>query len=268
MDDPIAYVASRMSPSGRCFFVPNGGNLGDALIAAATIQRFERHGIPWQLLRGQRRSVTPHDLVVHGGGGSMVSLYDGGIECLSGLLALGAPVVVLPQSIEGHEDFWRRARGVTVFCRDRASLARMRRFDAIESMLGDDMAVGLDLSEEPYAAAVAVGTALRASDEPRLLRAFRRDAESRSHAPPDSLDVSALAHPSMSSAPSIVAHACLMLSAIAGHHAIETDRLHVAIAGGLLGIDTTLHDNSYGKNRAVFDLSLRGRFPTVTLATG
>jgi hypothetical protein len=40
----------------------------------------------------------------------------------------------------------------------------------------------------------------------------------------------------------------------------------VAIAGALLGIDTTLHDNSYGKNRAVFELSLRGRFPTVTFA--
>lgn len=266
MHDPIEYVASRLSPSGRCLFVPNGGNLGDALIAAATIQRFERAGIPWQFLRGQRRSVTPHDLLVHGGGGSMVSAYAGGIGCLSGMLELGAPVVVLPQSIEGHEDFWRGARGVTVFCRDRASLARMGRFGAVESMLADDMAVGLALSEEPYAAAVAVGVGMRGPGGRGPLRAFRTDAEARGPAPAGSVDVSALAHPSMASAASIVAHACILLSSIAGHSSIETDRLHVAIAGALLGIDTTLHDNSYGKNRAVFELSLRGRFPTVTFA--
>ncbi len=44
---------------------------------------------------------------------------------------------------------------------------------------------------------------------------------------------------------------------------IRTDRLHVAIAGALLGKRVLLHDNSYGKNRAVWEHSVAGRFATV-----
>lgn len=44
---------------------------------------------------------------------------------------------------------------------------------------------------------------------------------------------------------------------------IRTNRLHVGIVGALLGKRVVLHDNSYGKNRAVWEHSLAGRFPDV-----
>ena len=44
---------------------------------------------------------------------------------------------------------------------------------------------------------------------------------------------------------------------------IRTNRLHVAIAGALLGKRVFMHDNSYGKNRAVWEHSLAGRFPDI-----
>lgn len=43
---------------------------------------------------------------------------------------------------------------------------------------------------------------------------------------------------------------------------MRTDRLHVAIAGALLGKSVELHANSYFKNRAVYQFSLRS-FPSV-----
>lgn len=263
MHDPVPYIAARLGPGGRCLFVPNGGNLGDMLIAAATIQRFEQAGITWEFFRGRRQSVTPADILVYGGGGSLVPLYTGGIECVASLARLGAPVVILPQSLAGHDDFWRAARGITVFCRDAVSLDHARRFPHLVALPADDMAIGLNLFADPYDVVQAIRAATTARGEQRVLRAFRQDCEAAGPPPADTFDVSALAHPQPATATTIHAHACGFLSLIATYSEIHTDRLHIAIAGGLLGIPTWLSDNSYGKNRAVHEASLRQRFPTV-----
>lgn len=268
MHDPVQHIAARLGPGGRCLFVPNGGNLGDILIAAATIQRFEQVGVAWEFLRGRRQSVTPADILVYGGGGSLVPLYTGGIECVASLARLGAPIVVLPQSLAGHDDFWQAARGITVFCRDPVSLHHARRFPHLVALPADDMAIGLDLSADPYGTVQAIRDAMAARQEQRVLRAFRQDCEAMGPPPADTFDVSALAHPQPSSVATIQAHACGFLSLIATYSAIHTDRLHVAIAGGLLGIPTWLSDNSYGKNRAVHEASLQGRFPMVAFVDG
>jgi exopolysaccharide biosynthesis predicted pyruvyltransferase EpsI len=265
--DPIAHIAGLLGPGGRCLFMPNGGNLGDALIAAATIQRFEKAGLPWSLIRGQRHSVTPQDVLVFGGGGSLVALYEGGVRCVASLLELGRPVVVLPQTCNGHHDFWTSVTGVTVFCRDAVSLASMQGFANLTALPADDMAVGLDMAADPFSTVQALRRAVAARGEHRTLRAFRGDKEAVGSPPPDTLDLAALAHPAMTSAASIQAHACAFLAAIAGYSTIHTDRLHVAIAGGLLEIPTRLGNDAHGKNRAVYDASLRHRFPTVEFTT-
>lgn len=268
MYDPIAFIADRLPPEGRCLLMPNGGNLGDALIAAATIQRLEAAGIPWSLLKGQRQSITSKDILVFGGGGSLVSAYEGGVRCVASLLGAGAPVVVLPQSCSGHEEFWQAVDRVTVFCRDHTSLHNMQRFAGVQALLGHDMAIGLEIGNDPFSTAVAIRKAVGAGGTGRVLKAFRLDAEAARAAPSDSFDLSALAHPSMQSAASITAHACSFLAALALHDRVETDRLHVAIGASLLGIPTVLHDNNYGKNRAVYEYSLRQRFPELKFAEG
>jgi hypothetical protein len=47
-----------------------------------------------------------------------------------------------------------------------------------------------------------------------------------------------------------------LFEVIGSHSRIQTDRLHVAIAGALLGREVHLHPNSYYKNQAVYDYSL------------
>jgi exopolysaccharide biosynthesis predicted pyruvyltransferase EpsI len=264
--DPVEHIASRLGPGGRCLFLPNGGNLGDNLIAAATIQRLERAGVPWDFIRGRRREVISSDVLAFGGGGSLVPQYQGGIECVRSLIGLGAPVVVLPQSCSGHEAFWRSVGEVTVFCRDAQSLRHMQRFAEVRALPAHDMAIGLDLSQDPFSAVRQLREAIAQRSERRSLSAFRGDLESaRPHAP-DSLDVSVLADPPLATVASIYALACTFLAAIAVHSEVRTDRLHVAIAAGLLGIPTILSDTRFGKNRAVHEASLQRRFECITLA--
>ena len=261
--DPVEYLTRRLASGGRCFYMPNGGNLGDNLIASATVQRFERAGFPWHFIRGQRREVQASDLLVFGGGGSLVSLYPGGIDCVASLQALGAPVVVLPHTVNGHPDFWRHAARVTVFCREKESLTYLEQFPQVEALPAHDMARALDLTADPFTTVVAMREAYAARGETRVLRAFRRDAEAAGAIAEDTLDLSALAYPPLVSVTSLHGHTCALLAALAGYSAIHTDRLHLAIAGGLLGIPVVLFDNVYGKNKAVFTASLQARFSSM-----
>jgi len=272
MQDPFELIAERLGPGGRCLLMPNGGNLGDCLIASATIQRLDRSGMPWSLLRGQRKTLARGDVLAYGGGGSLVPLYQGGRECIESLLGLARPLelplFVLPQSIHGHEDLWANVRNATVFCRDAASLRFMSGFGHLAALPGHDLATGLDLAAEPFSTVQAIRDAHAARGETRPLHAFRADAEAAGAPVAGSLDLSGLAHPPMTSIASIHAHAAAFLAAVATFSEIHTDRLHVAIAGGLLGIPTSLHDNRYGKNRGVFDMTLSGRFPAVRFHEG
>jgi exopolysaccharide biosynthesis predicted pyruvyltransferase EpsI len=266
--DPVAHITKRLSNGGHCYFMPNGGNLGDCLIASATIQAFEKAGIPWSLIRGKRQSVRPSDLLVFGGGGSLVPLYDGGIECVKSLQRLGAPVVVLPQTVRGNEAFWKQAEAVTVFCRDSNSLDFIRGFSNIPSFLADDMALRLDLTADPFSTVAAFRKVLVERKETRHLLAHRGDLEALGPADEASIDISALAYPAMHSVESINANACAFLTILATYSEIQTDRLHVAIGGSLLGISVQLHDNANGKNRAVYETSLRERFPKLRFEPG
>lgn len=265
--DPVAYLAALLAPGGRIFYVPNGGNLGDNLIASATLQQFERVGLSWTFLHGQRQTVSANDLLVYGGGGSLVPEYTGGIDCLRGLARLPAPVVVLPQTVRGHADFWRDAPPMTVFCRDAESRACLRDFSQITALDAHDMAVELDMAQEPFSTVLALRTGLLGSGARPLLRAFRTDIEAATRPVPDTCDLSALAYPSMQTIESIHGSSCALLAALAAHSALHTDRLHLAIAGGLLGLSVTLFDNSYGKNRAVHEASLATRFPNVRMVS-
>ena len=49
---------------------------------------------------------------------------------------------------------------------------------------------------------------------------------------------------------------------------INTNRLHVSIAGALLGKQVRLWPNSYGKNQAVYDYSMLKQYPNVEWASG
>ena len=44
---------------------------------------------------------------------------------------------------------------------------------------------------------------------------------------------------------------------------VNTNRLHIGVAGALLGLNVNFYDNNYGKNAAVYEFSMRDRFPNV-----
>ena len=47
---------------------------------------------------------------------------------------------------------------------------------------------------------------------------------------------------------------------------VHTNRLHIAVAGTLLGRDVRLYGNDYFKNRAIYESSIKPNFPKVKYA--
>ena len=242
-------------------FLPNNGNLGDALIHAATLQVLERLGVGWRVVSGDKSERG--DVLLLGGGGNLVDRYDHLLPRLQRLHDRFEDVVILPHTIFGRrvaEVFAGLGPNVRVVCRERRSydfladvLAHPERL-----FLSEDMAFHFDYG--PYRA-----------DGAGALNAFRLDVErTEVVVPPDNVDLSEAVQlpgrPYDSNfwlLPYWREYLDAFLARIAASALVRTNRLHVAIAAGLLGKTVELFDNDYYKNRAVYEYSLAGRWPGV-----
>ena len=261
-------------------YVPNPGNAGDALIAAATFQFFDRIGITPR--RSRARDIARGDVAIYGGGGNLVPEYRDCSNFLERCLAVDVGrAIVLPQTIRGHDDLLARLDGrFTLVSRDARGLDWIRRkAPRAGALLAPDMALGLDVPAlfercaslpgrigflRRLVASSSVDSYLRwrrrlrriRPDGDGVLRIYRSDCEA-----PEGLrgavenDLPGLYHAGGSREESEWI-ARDMLTVLGGARTIFTNRLHVAIGGTLLRRRVFLSDNSYGKNSAVF-----GAFP-------
>lgn len=265
-ESPAEYLFSLLRNDGKILYMPNGGNLGDNLIAAATIQSFNKFKLSWKFMRGGKENVKKDDILVYGGGGSLVSLYSGGIACLKFLLSLGCPVVVLPQTVRGHEDFWSSVEGITVFSRDQISFDYLKKFKGVQTLISHDMATNLDIDCDPFCGVKFLKEWYSNNSSNQTLCVYRKDVESGAEKSKPGLDLSEIYFPPINSVDSIYSNAVFFLSALSPYSHVITDRLHVAVAAGLQGIDTLLLDNVYGKNKSIYDYSLSKKFPSIRMA--
>jgi exopolysaccharide biosynthesis predicted pyruvyltransferase EpsI len=96
-----------------------------------------------------------------------------------------------------------------------------------------------------------------AGDE-RVLTVWREDAERNARRPSpaghDIANVFGIA--STHGLGAMLTSAEYFLRTIDHFDSVRTDRLHVAVAGALLGKDVEIYPNSYYKNRAMYEFSL------------
>ena len=209
----------------RVGFVRPNGNVGDALIELAMTQLMREFGVHWRVVDPDHPCSRSIDLLVFGGGGNMGTLYRDSYDIRTKALALGPPLVILPQSFATPEErsFER------VYVREHASRALCPR-----GILAPDLALGLAWPKPP--------------SPTRDLGVFlRRDRERTGWKPWLSPDPVKLCKEPAD-----------YLALAARCRRIVTDRLHFAIAGLHAGRDVTLLANSYHKNRAMHETWLAG----------
>lgn len=298
------FLAELKAESQPCLFIPNSGNAGDALIGHATYEMFDRLNLNYQTLIDHTKADPSGRVVICGGGGNLVPLYTKTARVLRWASGRARRTILLPHTIDGNEELLAGlSPDVDLVCRERVSYDHVT--DSVRSAkvhLADDMAFSMDvrrtLDRAPpvpaqlslYAQKVAsrllrpsllktipsprkirAGRRLmagRSSEQPQgTLHAFRTDLEKTSRGlPDDNLDIARQF--SHGTRDPYICHvsAFFLLSYVATFEAVETNRLHVSIGAALLGKKVTLWPNSYFKNQAVFEFSIREYFPDVRWA--
>ncbi|MFO1204343.1 MAG: polysaccharide pyruvyl transferase family protein [Burkholderiales bacterium] len=272
---------------GPIKFVPNPGNPGDALIAAATWQLFDALKLSPRVTRIE--GIGVRDVAIYGGGGALVPEYPTCARFIERCLEVNVrAAMVLSNSVRGHEDLLQRLDArFTIVCRDSASFAHAcATARNARVLMAPDLALRLDVEAVRArcslpsvrarflramtlrAESVVKGQGVRycrwrhalsrlqIPDNGRL-DILRTDKEATSPNRGDaSWDISDLYGSNFRPRSEAEFIARDMLNFVQRAEAVRTDRLHVGIAAALVGRPVTYLDNSYGKIKAIYDTSL------------
>lgn len=245
--DALASTINTLSSGKPVIYMANPGNWGDALIRAGTLAFFTKYEIPFIEIKLKEDSFLRRNLlflkakltgqlVIAGGGGAWCEHYPQFANTITNLQHKFnfSKLIVLPSTYDKKYDisnvlFYRRdefeskqAMPNSVFCHDMA-------FCLVGS----------------YQAQQAIEESLNA---------FRTDIEANGDITlsTDNLDLSSKGNELKDVTP--------FFAELNKYHTINTDRLHVCIAGSILGKVVNLHAGSYFKNEAIFKSSIKGKF--------
>jgi exopolysaccharide biosynthesis predicted pyruvyltransferase EpsI len=269
------------------WYFPSSGNGGDALIAHATFDFFRRHGLRYRLYCPSQ--YDGKDTVVIGGGGGFVDGYRKMSELVEHLSGIAESVVVLPSSCWGYEEtLTKMDERFHFFARESVTAEHvLKKSNAARVSWCHDMAISFQVPEG--FAEQSMPFALRGqpvdyqlkwwlkrrklvqllSREPTTTWMLRGDRESKHGAgerPLENFDVSHLIKGKMDREDRASSLAQAFCHVISRQKQIVTDRLHVSIACGLLGIPCQMRANNYHKNQAIYDESIRKFFPCVAFS--
>lgn len=248
-------------------YMPNSGNMGDALIASATMQWFDANNLDWK--RATENNFPKQ--FVYGGGGAWIAEWINDLSPLMGIMKRADKIIILPSSFNNVPEFIKILdERFVVFCREKKS------FDYLCSaktgakiILDNDMALrqnhipDIALNVSPELKNKTKELDKRVAALPANVRLFRTDSESAGKYATD-LDLSDSLgwFGPYESRDNLDFAARVMICTVAKFDRVETDRLHVAIASAMTGADVYLYDNSYGKLSGVYNQSLSA-FPNI-----
>lgn len=271
-----------LAKTSDLFYRPNGGNAGDSLIACATFQLLEREQIAFRLI--ERDDFDPTGKVVlYAGGGNLVPEYASARQFVERCHEAAKRLVILPHTIFGNEDLLPKlGPNVDVFAREEVSFNHVKKHAPHANVfLEDDLAFGLDVESFlaegcsfPYRHVplkrvvrrdvALLREAIYRSFGRNVLNCFRTDKERTDiRLPFGNMDISKLFKCGTEAPGPALCATRLIFRFIDQYEEVRTNRLHVAIAGALLGKRVKLYPNSYFKNSAIYSFSIKDRFPNV-----
>jgi exopolysaccharide biosynthesis predicted pyruvyltransferase EpsI len=294
--ETLHLLLTDMMNRGKVRYIPNRGNAGDSLIAAATWQLFERLHMTHCIEVGG--AISAGDNVIYAGGGNLIPEYRQARTAIQECMRANVgSFILLPHSIHGNEDLLQEMDGrFHLFCREQQSYAHARKFAKhAQVYLTHDMVFGLDLNRlnertrsNPLKDLLKDLLRLALDSDPetfvsyirwrmhilaikpqhqREMRLMRVDAESKhTGVYPGRYDLSSKHQSAYKQRweAELVSRDFFHVLDRADH--IVSDRLHVCIGGALLGKKVTMLDNSYGKNCSVFLTSMQPNFPRVSFS--
>ena len=227
----------------------NEGNAGDGLIHAGCYKLAARLGLTFKPLEYPEDRRGKNLLLV--GAGAFCRGSSHNVDPVRFYAERFENIYILPATFETSyrpiEGLLREMpANVTIFCREQIS------YDAVLKLVPQPDKVYLD-----HDVAFQVDPTSWLKPGRGELNAFRTDNESRlGRVPSPNFDVSNMGREY---------HHTLLLDTLSHFETINTDRLHISIAGALLGKQVRLFENSNHKIRGIYNYSMRKQYPNVAL---
>ena len=253
--DIIDFLSEFKDKYEKIKYIVNPGNAGDSMIVSATFKLFKDLGLDFSIHRPNKE--YNEDALVYAGGGNLTDNY----HCLRKFLWKNYKkneILILPHTICHCTNLLNSlGSNVKIITRERVSYqyvkANMRHPE--NAFLADDMAFHIN-NLEAYKSQPHIGTC----------NIFRLDVEKTNiKIPKINKDISRdfIKGQNCLNPEHVAITTDNIFSYLCKFTEINTNRLHAAIAGALLGRKVNLYPNSYYKNKAVFDFSIKNKFKNV-----
>jgi lipopolysaccharide biosynthesis glycosyltransferase/exopolysaccharide biosynthesis predicted pyruvyltransferase EpsI len=263
--DMRVFLERTLGGCGEVIFIPNPGNAGDSLIALGCFEMLIAAQVRYRV--GDAKETYDNETLVYAGAGNLVGCYPHCREFLRRNMHRGNRILLLPATVAREDELIATlAPEVTVLCREPRSYAYVystRKTCKHRVWLAEDMA--FYIPSERFAEHAAAAAAAEGQRAPLL--AFRTCQQEKPgyRLPRGNEDLSfTLERPDNTSDLEVVRQVCAdMWRRVAAAGEVWTNRLHVAIAGALVGVPTHLFGSNYWKIGEIYEHSMRDRFPHV-----
>ncbi|GAB4366821.1 MAG: hypothetical protein Kow00121_04530 [Elainellaceae cyanobacterium] len=279
---------SRLPKDETLYYFPNPGNGGDSLIACATFQMLDKYKLKYCTINEKSFDSSGKTILLPSAG-NFVGYYSNIRNFIQKYHSAAKKIIILPASISDHEEILKElGRNVDIITREEKSYEHVKSNAQNSNVyIADDMALHLDV-QQVLAQFPIVFSLLMTATIPsrriqkgnyfkvqqhfkdltthrshRTLSAFRTDKERTKIAiPDDNLDIAEIFAYGTTKKRALYASYSL-LNFINTYDLIKTSRLHTCIAAALLQKKVEFYPNNYFKCEAVYQFSLKDRFPNV-----
>jgi exopolysaccharide biosynthesis predicted pyruvyltransferase EpsI len=242
----------------RFIYKANPGNAGDGVIAAATYDYLNANGFDYSPFSASEVYTPERDVLLFGGGGNLIEgYYAEGRDFIKNNLEKFAKVIIFPSTVFGYTDFFKEnIKHLFVCCREKTSYDHLLKLGYIPGesvILTQDMAFYLDKGKyiNNVRPTKSKASCYRTDSESLTKQQYENNHDISLTWNGDYWDNVDLARNSTRS----------LISFLQEYRAVDTDRLHVAILGSLLGMEVNFYPNSYYKNESVYEHSLINYYP-------
>ena len=294
----VKEFLSSLPKDETIYYRANPGNGGDALIASGAYKLFDTAGLQIELVDPNTFDSTGK-IVIYAGGGNLVGIYPEARDFFLKHHKSAKQLILLPHTVARNKDLLPLFNdNVTLFAREHISYQHLKEYATNANIyLDHDLALNIDIKELingpmislPAAAAKkllykTIGSE-KSSTIPQLNRMvantffelgatrgkggiggfFRADVEAiGSTLPPGNADLSTIYEYGTRNRELTTYTTIRLMKYINRYTVVRTDRLHICIAAAMLGKKVEFHPNSYFKCKAVYEYSLKNRFPSIT----
>lgn len=230
-------------------YIPNPGNAGDSLIAYGTIQLFNK--LKLNYIIGNINNIYKNQILFYAGGGNLVGLY-GNCKKFINNNKTNNKIVLLPHTITKEDELIKDLNtNVIIICREKVS------YDYVNNLINDKNNVFLSKDMAFYIKGLEKYKNIKGGGE---CNCFRTDSEkTQIKIPSNNKDLSKTLNKKGNTTDiNIIKQVSLSIfDYLSKYETINTNRLHIAIAGSLLNKKVNFYSNSYYKNKAVYDYSIQ-----------